>query len=209
MAHAKTQEMETFCSTLFHNILNPLTVLSLEIDHQTRKAPTLQTQVDTMIHNLTHLEYFVSLLCGQVRPSSFVKTFSVNEEIEMALEIVGYMAKRNNVQLLSLLLQEVSLTGNQLQFHQIILDVLGMFLKNISKDTEERTLEITLEKRKKSWSLSFLTTPGTIESEQVKKIEEIIQKEFYGKTEIRESSNSAELILRFPLKIQETKGEEE
>lgn len=198
MGHTKTQEMETFCSTLFHNILNPLTVLSLEIDHQTRKAPTLQTQVDTMIHNLTHLEYFVSLLCEQVRPTSFVKLFSVNEEIETALEIVGYTAKRNNVQLLSLLLQEVTLTGNQLKFHQIILDLFALFLKDIPKDQTEKTLEITLEKRKKTWSLCFSIINLAVDTEMLKKVDAEIQNEFQGKLEVRELSQRYEVVLRFP-----------
>lgn len=212
----KTEHMENFSSTLFHNILNPLTVLSLEIDTYTKRGPTLQNQVDSMIHNLTHLEYFVSLLCEQVRPSSFVKQFSLNEEIETAIDIVSYSAKRKNVQLLTLLLHEIKLTGNQLHFHQLLLDLFEVFLKKaagyeftlpILKPDTEKVIEITLEKRSKTTGFSLTLSHIDVVKEDIAHIIDGLHNEFGAKVDLKKSDGKIVMEVRFSLKKEKTLGD--
>lgn len=196
-------EVELFCATLFHNILNPLTVISLEMDNQQRKGPVLQLQMDTIIHHLTHLEYFVSMVCENIKPNFFIKKFSVNEEIEQILEILAYKAKRANVQLLSLLLQEVSFHANQLKFHQLLLQTFLFFIEAAgiseipSYEELDKKIEITLEKKKKDFYISFNISHISFEMEKLLELEKQFQTEFKSRGWMRKEKDMKEWVMRF------------
>ncbi len=204
MSETSLKEMETLSSNLFHNILNPLTVLSLQIDDQFRRGPNMQRQIDAMIHHITHLEYFVSLLCENITPTSFEKKFSVNEEIESALEITSYRAKKNNIQVLSLLLQETSLQGNQLQFHKLLLDLMSIFMNEAKLEenfdievVHEKKIEILLEKRKRNSVLIFSVTGIPVHEETLQDLRQLFEYAFDMKGEVFVRGTRAEITLRF------------
>jgi len=203
MNQSHHNEVEAFCTQLFHNILNPLTVISLEMDNQQRKGPVLQGQMDTIIHHLTHLEYFVSLICENVKSQLFVKKFSVNDEVEQALEIVSYKAKRANVQLLSLLLHEVVLHADKLKFHQLLLEVFLFFLDAAgipeipSYEITEKKIEVTLEKKKKDFFLSFAVYGIPFDDEKKKIIEQKFKTEFNANSFTRNGKEKNELVIKF------------
>lgn len=205
MNSGPNHEVENFCSTLFHNILNPLTVISLELDTDQKKIPILQGQVDTMIHHLTHLEYFVSLLCQNIKPNTFIKNFSLNEEIEQALQIVSYKAKRQNVQLVSLLLHEVNIFGDQLKFHEYLIEMLELFLEDSSKnsllsESESKKIEITLEKKKTTISLVFQLFSIPFFSPLFSEIQKRFQQEFSMKILLSKEKNKQKIVCKFEAK---------
>jgi hypothetical protein len=200
MTSPSRSEIKNFSSVLFHNILNPLTVLSLEIDHQHTTTPKLQNQVDTMLHYLTHLEYFVSLLCENVKHHLFYKQISVNTEIEKALEIISYSAKQKRIHILSFFLSEVSLETNQLQFHQILLELFQIFL-SLTDDTprDNQKIEITLQKKKTHFCLSFSLFGISYETKKLLEIQDTFEK-IYNTTSTIQSKNKTILFtIKFPI----------
>lgn len=201
MNQHRSSEIETFSSQIFHNILNPLTVISLQVESEQKKGPLLQNQVDTVIHHLTHLEYFVSLLCENVKQQVFHKKFSVNEEIEQALEIIAYAAKRKHVQILSLLLHEIQYEGNQLKFHQLLLEFFQLFLSKHEDDDEknEKRIEITLEKKKLNFYLLFTIHQIEYNQETLSEIKKKFEHEFGVTCTIKENAEKIEFLYKFPL----------
>lgn len=207
MTSPSRSEIKNFSSVLFHNILNPLTVLSLEIDHQHTTTPKLQNQVDTMLHYLTHLEYFVSLLCDNVKHHLFYKQISVNTEIEKALEIISYSAKQKRIQILSFFLSEVSLETNQLQFHQILLELFQIFLIDTEEDEPiDKKIEITLQKKKTHFYMSFSLFGISYETKKLLEIQDTFKKIYNTTSTIQPKNKNTLFTLKFSLTPQSTQN---
>lgn len=195
-------DMKNYSSDLFHNILNPLTVLSLEIDHQHTTTPKLQNQVDTMLHYLTHLEYFVSMLCENVKQHFFYKQISVNTEIQNALEIIGYSAKQKNIQIISIFLSEVSLETNQLHFHQMLLELLHVFLFSPEPNpSHNQKIELTLQKKKTHFSICFSLTEILYDTNRFTQIQKKFEKNYSTTFQIKQNSEKSIITLKFPTTV--------
>lgn len=207
MTSNSNHEIESFGSTLFHHILNPLTVISLELDAEQKKVPILQDQVDTMIHHLSHLEYFVSLLCQNIKPNTFIKSFSLNEEIENIIGILSYKAKKYHVQMVSLLLHEVSIYGNQLKFHEYIMSLFDIFFESAqgegdtSSSIPTKRIEISLEKKKNTVFLGFETTVLPFSSPNFADIQRGLQQDFGMKILFTKEKLKQKIICKLEAKI--------
>ncbi len=175
MNQHNSNEIEKLCIQLFHNVLNPITVLSLEIDNQSNKTLTLQTEINAVIYHITKLEYFVSSISEHVSEQIFFKKFSVNQEIEQILEIISYISQQRNVHISSLLLHEVMFVGNQLKFHQFILQIFELLIlasnphEMVISREKERKIELTLEKKKREFFFTFSLENIGFEKEKMEK----------------------------------------
>lgn len=179
MTSNPNHEIENFGSILFHHILNPLTVISLELDAEQKKVPMLQEQVDTIIHHLSHLEYFVSLLCHNIKQNTFIKNFSLNEEIENILDILSYKAKKYHIHMVSLLLHEVSIYGDQLRFHEYLMSLFDLFFASPQNDEKnEKRIEVSLEKKKNTIFLTFQIMALPFSSPAFADIQKGLQQDF-------------------------------
>ncbi len=196
MNQNNSDELKKVFIQLFHNILNPITVLSLEIDNQQSKTLILQTEINSVIYHITKLEYFVSSLSENFSPFLFIKKFSVNEEIEQLLEITSYLAKQTHVHISSLLLHEVYLHGNQMKFHQSLIQIFELLLFDRDKESKplfekkEKKIEITLEKKRDEFLLIFSFENINFDKEKIEKfqiIEQTLHNDFFMKSTLHKN----------------------
>ena len=114
---------------LFHDLLNPLTAVSLSmerldtqgiVEHDTRKS------IDTALSATRRMQDYMSLIRRQMKSEKIHEQFSVKYEFDEMLAILGHQALKNNVRLLCHMEPEtITLFGNPLKFSQMICNLVA------------------------------------------------------------------------------------
>jgi signal transduction histidine kinase len=116
-------------SGFFHDLVNPLTAVSLNIEqlkqNESRDFSEIQINVDQAIKALDQLKHFVFTVNRHVKHKSTESEFSLNEEIQQAIEILGYKARKAQVDVLFLSTEEIKIWGDSLKFHQVVVNLLS------------------------------------------------------------------------------------
>ncbi len=119
-------EFGRLSSGVFHDILNPLSVVALNIKElPSQTTPRLQECVDDAVKASRRIEQFMESLKKQVNVESIHERFSCNKEIEDAIRLFAYKARKHNVMVEFEANENLHLTGNPLKFHQIIANLIS------------------------------------------------------------------------------------
>lgn len=207
MVKSKRAIRENFSTELFHEVLNPLTVVSLQLDalQGGKKVDFghLNMHLDKIIHSLRHLEYFVRLLLETNSLPSLV--FSPDKEIRQVIDIVTYRAHKAGVQIIYQKKFIPHLRGDVLLFHQLIMKIVTHFIPVSPENQELKKLDITLTEKKQTLVISLSgREPESFSEVQVSEILRTLRKQFGGTMEISFPRNVKKYILKFPLSGKQT-----
>lgn len=116
---------------LFHNLLNPLTAVSMAVSRLDTSANknSLTTQARESVEraiSATHkMEHFIATVRKNIKTEEFLERFSVNTEVQDVLEMIRFKAGRFGVNCIFKPIQEVVLYGNCLKFNQVISNIVS------------------------------------------------------------------------------------
>lgn len=216
-------EFGKLTSGLFHDLVSPLTAISLQIEElklQHNHPKRIQNLVDQAFHATKHLENFLKNIRKQIQNQEEKEKFSLSEEISQALLIVAHEANRLNVHITKKLPKESTFFGNPIKFNQMIVNLLSNAIDAYEEISGEKHIEIHLKKIKNDWELQVIDFGIGIPEEQkqyifdplftTKKsskgvgiglciVKYKIEREFCGSIEVKNSNpQGTTFILRFP-----------
>ena len=122
-------EFGRLSSGFFHDLLNPLTIVSLNMekvkDAQIKEIGEAKAYLAKAIAATKRLEDFIITARKQVKSQEKKKIFSATKEIKQVIEMLSYKAKKNKVEIGFEFSDEVELFGDSVKFSQAITNILA------------------------------------------------------------------------------------
>lgn len=216
-------EFGKLTSGLFHDLVSPLTAISLHIEElkiQHNHPKKIQNLVDQAFHATKHLETFLKNIRKQIQNQEEKESFDLGHEIQEALGIVRHEAQKLNIHMMTHLPDMSLFFGNPIKFHQMVVNLLTNAIDAYEDMDGEKTIEISLQKSGNEWSLKIVDFGRGIPEEQkpyifdplftTKKsskgvgiglciVKYKIEKEFGGSIEVQNSEpHGTTFLLKFP-----------
>jgi signal transduction histidine kinase len=108
---------------LIHDVANPLTAVSLNLDQlQDKNQSALVTQAQ---QSLQYLERYLDAARKQLKAQDTLMTFLVGDELHQVINILGHKAKQAGVKLQLDISGEPKLFGDAVKFSQIAANLIG------------------------------------------------------------------------------------
>lgn len=126
-------EMGKISSGIFHDLATPLSIVSLTLESldeqskstQKKDLQAIREQLERAMTGTKRLESFVKAARKHVQNQDIKKPFSVIKEIQEAMQMLQYKARRNYVQLQLIGNEKIELYGNPIKFHQFISNLIS------------------------------------------------------------------------------------
>jgi len=151
-------EFGKLTSGLFHDLVSPLTAISLQIEElkiQHNHPKQIQDLVDRAFHATKHLETFLKNIRKQIQNQEEKITFDLGNEIQQAICIVSYRAKEHAVEIISRLPKSSLFFGNPIKFHQTIVNLLNNAIDAYEGIPEEKKIKVSLKRQKNRWEIQI------------------------------------------------------
>ena len=142
-------EFGKLSSSIFHDLMNPLNAVVANvsrIDSNPEHIPEVRTYLEKAVVASRRMGDLLDTARRQLRPSTTNESFSLNNEIEEAIDLMRYKARQVEVSLSFDAQQELRTFGNAYLFHQIALNLISNALDAYAEitRTDTRTVSITL-----------------------------------------------------------------
>ncbi len=132
---------------IFHDLLNPLTAVSLSVsklsavDTLLGNKDEVAKSIQTAVQATKRMEQFMGSIRKQIKSEDIRRHFLLNEEINDAIAIMAYKAGTMGVTINFETEEKISFSGNPLKFNQVITNLIANAIDAYDKDTgntEER-----------------------------------------------------------------------
>lgn len=144
---------------IFHDILNPLTAILLEIERLVAENSDADYQalprdsVENARSAARRIERYVKKIKRQVCADEKNDVFNATDELRDALDILGYQSRRNNVSLSLDAPDPIVIYGNPARFSQIVTNLVSNAIESypdigISSSKKSRGVRITFFAKK-------------------------------------------------------------
>jgi signal transduction histidine kinase len=127
----KISQLYRFCefgklsSGLFHDLINPLTAVSLNLQQIKQHDPQADNAgLDQALAAAAKMEEFILSIKKQIKKESTDTIFTPAEEIKQIIALLSYRSRHNHLKLRYKLDQNIKLFGDSLKFGQIILNLI-------------------------------------------------------------------------------------
>lgn len=218
-------EVGRLTSGLFHDLVNPLSIVSLNLDALNAKSKSLHLQEMPDIRPLlkrairgTHkLEEFIKTTRQQLQHQEVIKPFSVKHEIQHVVHMLRYTAKDLQVTVILNVSEDVKIIGNAIKFNQIMLNLIANALDSYSNfTTHKRQVVISIKKTKNHVRISVHDFGSGIAKVNLERLFEpffttkeagkglgiglyitrdIIEKSFGGKIEVNSNNRTGTIFI--------------
>jgi signal transduction histidine kinase len=116
-------EFGRLSSTLLHELANPLTSVSLDL--QQLEGQSRSKLIGRVREGIDHLEQYVETARRQLRNESEIKVFDIATEIERIAGFLGAKARAQRVEIELMLAPDIRLRGDSIRFDHIISNLLA------------------------------------------------------------------------------------
>ncbi|MDO8270190.1 MAG: MFS domain-containing histidine kinase [Candidatus Levybacteria bacterium] len=169
-------EFGKMASGLFHDLSNPLMLVSLNLDrlHRQSKNTNQKKISDTKILlgralSGTHkLENFIQAARKQVQSQDIIKLFSLQAEIDQVMQMLEYKAKKTHVMVIGNIPKNVLFYGSPVKFNQLVTNLVSNAIDAYStSQKKEKKVEISLVKIKNKAFLQIQDWGSGIEKKDI------------------------------------------
>lgn len=217
-------EFGRLSSGIFHDLINPLTAISLNLEQikieTDSKIINAKTYLSQALLATNKMEGLISSLKKQIAKESTIQVFSLKQEIEQTIQILAYKARRAQVEIDFSISDDTELKGDALKFSQVIINILANAI-DACEESEIKKVFISLTSTDHKIQINIKDSGVGISQENIQKIflpffstkkstgrgfgiglattKDIIEKDFAG--EIIVSSNPGEgsnFIINIP-----------
>lgn len=216
-------EFGRLSSGLFHDLINPMTAVSLNLQHikdeGKEELVKAKTNLNQAIKATKRMEDFITAVRKQLQKQENKTYFSIDEEIKHAAQLLAHKARKNNVTIIRKK-EKVNTFGNQIKFNQALTNFISNAIDSYKDmDIKNKKVFITLTNKNNTATLSVKDDGCGIPEENISKITEpffttkeggiglglsssknTIENDFQGKLEIKsESGKGTEILITFPI----------
>lgn len=221
-------------SGLFHDLVNPLTLVSYNLrelttqkDNLSKRVSDTQTLLNNALEGTKRLERFIEAVRKQIQNDSVRKSFSLNDEIGQSVQLFHHLAEEAGVKISFHATQRFSSYGNPVRFSQLANNLLSNAIDAYHKSRKKnKRIEITLERRNGFVQFSIQDWGSGIEKRHLSKIfdplfttkraggtgiglsicKDIAEKDLKGKITVESTKRvGSTFIVTFPMKRRKKK----
>jgi signal transduction histidine kinase len=214
-------------SGLFHDLVNPLNILSLNLDQLSEeskkvKQKEMKSLINTALNNTKRLENFITAARKQLQNQDELRLFSIKEEITQVIQVLNYKMKKEHLQIAISGEKNIKTFNNPIKFSQLIMNLLANAIDSYEDcNNDKKRIEIILKKVKNEVKITVQDWGNGIKAEHVTRIfdplfttkkfekgtgiglvicRDIIEKSFNGKISVKSVYHKGTLFtIRFPL----------
>jgi signal transduction histidine kinase len=156
---------------VFHDILNPLTVIALNMESlqsSSSQIPEIQNNIQQAIRASKRMERFISTVKKQIQVTDTALSFSLNNEIEEVILLFTHKANISYVQIHFHADTEIMYFGNPIKFHQIIANLISNAIDSYDNTNENKDKSVYIHISEHASHINITITdkgtgiPGTI-----------------------------------------------
>jgi signal transduction histidine kinase len=169
-------ELGKATSGLFHDLVNPLTLISLNLNALSRQMKhqelaDAQTALTRAMTGTKRLEQFVQTIKKQIRDQTVIKKFSLNQEIVESIQVLSHKAKKNHVTMVFEPIQEIFTAGDPMKFSQLVANILANSIDAYDGLSQpQKTVVINLKKLEEKVELTIQDWGAGIDVENLPRI---------------------------------------
>lgn len=219
----KLAEIGKNSSAIFHDLMNPLTAVSLNL--QQIKDTNSQSYLKDALIATEKMEKFILAIRQHIKQESFKQYFCLNEEIDQVLQIMHHRLIKNNIKIRLIIPKTIRTYGSRHKFSQIILNLLSNAIDsydNLSKKdkdiklslllTDDNNIKLSIRDNgcgidpkniNKIWDM-FFSTKNSIHAGSgigLAAIKRIAEKDFHGQITVKSKlDNGTKFVCCFPKK---------
>ncbi len=144
-------EFGKLSSGLFHDLVNPLTALMLNINKvkmDSEHKPSfdyIKMEIDQAIKASEKMKNYIISVRKQINFQSQKELFSLNQEIEEAIMILNYKAKKKKVGIVFVAENDIKIKGDPAKFNQIVTNLLSNAIDAYDENNINCEIEINLD----------------------------------------------------------------
>ena len=167
-------EFGRISSGIFHDLINPLTAVSLNLEQINKNQEHSETseKIEQAVTAAKRMETLITSVKKQLKQEECQKQFSLSKEIKSMLEFSKYRALKNKIEIKFRYQEEIELFGDPLKFSQIIFNLVANSLDALENyEQEEKRINIKLGLRNNGDIFLIVKDNGPgIENEIIQKI---------------------------------------
>ncbi len=217
-------EFGQLASGIMHDLANPLTSMSLNLELAKKKnADRLAGAdrfVDQALQASRRMEDLVLVARKQFGKKSDVQEFVLGDEIEQAVQILQSKARQAHVRFNTDEVERISIVGSPLKFHRVMLNLLGNAVEAYAESEESATRWIRVECHAEDGDAviqvsdqaggipeetlekifePFFTTKETGSGIGLPTVKDILKKDFSATIEVQSSKQGTAFEIRLPI----------
>lgn len=161
---------------LFHDLVNPLTALMLNINKvklDSENDPNfniIKLEVNQVIKASEKMKDFIVSVRKQINFQDQKEDFSLNQEIEEAITILNYKAKKNKVEIIFNADENIIIQGDSIKFNQVVTNILSNAIDAYLENSLDKEITIDLKKLENEIELKISDNGVGIEENIINKI---------------------------------------
>ncbi len=223
-------EFGRMTSGLFHDLVNPLTSVSMNLENLRKKEfeEIIKKDIKLAISGINQMKLYVKGAKKQIQKQEINVLFSPIEEILLALQILSFKARKEKVKL-KFEAPEYSIKtyGNSIKFYRLIIGIVSNAIDSfdgLDRDQKNRLVRVFIELRNGDIKIRIKDFGIGIVSDNLKNIfdpfyttkniekgtgiglsicKEIVEKNFKGLIEVESKPNQgAQFTITIPLVLE-------
>lgn len=121
-------EFGRLSSGMFHDLMNPLNALVSnvsQLESRPSHLPEVKRYLERAIQASRRMSGFLNTVRRQIKPGTTTERFSLNRELEEAVDMLQYKARQEEVEVVCETGTELFTYGNPYLFHQVVVNLIS------------------------------------------------------------------------------------
>ncbi len=147
---ARCAEVGRLASGIFHDLMNPLSVVSLnlsEINEKNKEIMNAKLYLQQAILATRKMEDFLQAISKIIRNEGTERYFSANKEILQAIQLFSHKARTSWVEIIFKKGEDIKIYGDPIKFNQLISNLISNGIdsyENIDEHRYKRKVKISI-----------------------------------------------------------------
>jgi signal transduction histidine kinase len=163
-------------SGLFHDLVNPLNTVSLNLDQLNERSKKFEHKemkglINTAINNTKRLENFVITARKQLQNQDELRFFTLKQEITQVIQILNYKVRKAHVRIVFTGENNIKTFNNPIKFSQLMMNLISNAVDAYDdSDKSDKIIAIVLKKNNKGITITIQDWASGINTEHLSKI---------------------------------------
>ncbi len=165
-------EFGRLATGVFHDLINPLTVVSLNLRQMRNASDQYNSQsLDLALKGAERMEQYIDTAKKQLQNQTNVTKFLLNKEIENLISLFRYRLHKTNIKLTFHHQQKIMIYGDIIKLHQALTNILSNAIDAYSSSRKtNKQIDITLSKNNGLVNIMIKDYGNGIQSDHLQKI---------------------------------------